>query len=78
MKHNAFGIFDSYDNAHEAVSMLTAKGFSPDDISLLTSDTTRDKVIGVEHATKGPEGAAAGGAAGGVLGAIVAGLAAVA
>jgi hypothetical protein len=52
MKHNAFGIFNSYGNANEAVHMLQAKGFTQENISLLTSDSTRDKVIGLKTPTK--------------------------
>jgi hypothetical protein len=52
-------------------------GFSPDDVSLLMSESTRGREFAIKRSTKAPEGAATGAAIGGVIGAVAAGLAAV-
>jgi hypothetical protein len=71
------GIYDSRAAANEAVDHLVRKGFSPADISVVMTETTRGREFGVKESSKAPEGAAAGAAVGGTLGAIIAGLAAV-
>lgn len=72
------GIFHSRESAELAAEELVKSGFSPDDISILMSDTTQGREFAIKKSTKAPEGAATGAAVGGTLGAIAAGLAAVA
>jgi hypothetical protein len=68
------GIFGTRSAAELAVDQLVNAGFSRDDVSVLMSDATRGREIGINEDTKAPEGAATGAALGGVLGAIAAGL----
>jgi len=70
------GIFTSRARAEQAVDELMRQGFSPEDVSLLMSESTRGREFAVKRSTKAPEGAATGAALGGVLGAVAAGLAA--
>ena len=72
------GLFHSRESAELAAEELVKSGFSPDDISLLLSDTTQGREFAIKKSTKAPEGAATGAALGGTLGAVAAGLAAVA
>ncbi len=72
------GIFTSRTTADLAVNDLVSAGFSPDDVSVLMSETTKGREFGIRETNKAPEGAATGAAIGGALGAIAAGLAAVA
>ncbi|HYM79988.1 MAG TPA: hypothetical protein VEY91_01100 [Candidatus Limnocylindria bacterium] len=71
------GIFKSRIAAEQAADDLKQAGFSPADVSLLMSETTRGREFAVERSTKAPEGAAAGATIGGVIGAIAGGLAAI-
>lgn len=70
------GIFDSDIVADKAVSELLSDGFVRDDISLIMSDQTRDRLFSStdDEANRAAKGAVAGAAVGGTLGAIVAGL----
>lgn len=68
------GIFRSRAASMLAVEDLIRHGYSQDDISLLMSETTRGSEFGVQEATKGPEGLAAGAAIGGAIGALILGL----
>jgi hypothetical protein len=72
------GIFTSRTRAEQAVDELMRAGFSPEDVSLLMSESTRGREFAIKRSTKAPEGAATGAAIGGVIGAVAAGLAAVA
>ena len=72
------GLFHSRESAELAAEELVKSGFSPDDISLLMSDTTQGREFAIKTSTKAPECAATGAAVGGTLGAVAAGLAAVA
>jgi hypothetical protein len=72
------GIFTSRTRAEQAVDELMRTGFSPEDVSLLMSESTRGREFAIKRSTKAPEGAATGAAIGGVIGAVAAGLAAVA
>ena len=71
------GVFHSRAAAESAADELVRSGYSPEDISLMMSDTTRGREFGVKESTKAPEGATTGATLGGVLGAVAAGLAAV-
>lgn len=77
MSNLVTAIFKTRAGAERAADDLVNAGFSPDDISLLMSETTRGREFGIKRATKAPEGATTGAAIGGVLGAVAAGLAAV-
>jgi hypothetical protein len=71
------GVFGSRLSAQQASEDLMKAGFSPDDISVLMSETTQGREFGIQKGTKAPEAAAAGATIGGVLGAIAGGLVAV-
>jgi len=70
------GVFDNNITADRVVSELLAEGFAKEDISLLMSDQTRDKLFSStdDEATRSAKGALTGATIGGALGAIVAGL----
>ncbi len=70
------GVFDSSIAADGAVSSLLDEGFDKDDISLIMSDKTRDRIFSStdDEATRVAKGGLAGAALGGVLGALVAGM----
>jgi len=76
-----FGIYKSVGQAERAVDLLSAKGFSQNDISVLLPDNQSTKEFAHEKNTKAPEGAttgvATGGAVGGTLG-LLAGIGALA
>ena len=63
-----FGMASSEPQAARIATALETSGFSPNDISVLFSDTTRSRDFAHEKNTKAPEGAAAGAGAGGILG----------
>src|SRR5215472_8304002 len=63
-----FGIASSEPQAARIATALENSGFSPNDISVLFSDTTRHRDFAHEKNTKAPEGAAAGAGTGGILG----------
>jgi hypothetical protein len=71
------GLYHSRSSAELATEELMKAGFSPEDISVLMSETTQGREFAIRKSTKAPEGAATGATIGGVLGAIAAGLAAV-
>jgi hypothetical protein len=63
--------------AEAAVREISKWGYTRDDVSILMSDTTRNKEFGLEAGSKAAEGASVGGAVGGAVGAVLAALAAV-
>jgi hypothetical protein len=63
-----FGIYKTVPETEEAVSRLTANGFSSDDISVLLPDSHSTKQFAHEKNTKAPEGTTTGATAGGVVG----------
>jgi hypothetical protein len=65
-----------YTEAERLVAELRGAGFPDEYISVIYPDTTGSYHAGLEHATKAPEGAAAGIAAGGLTGGVVGWLAA--
>ncbi|MER3428806.1 MAG: hypothetical protein C4334_12065 [Pyrinomonas sp.] len=71
------GLFKSRTAAEAAVNMLVEHGYTRDDISVLMSDSTKNKEFAIETGTHAAEGAGIGGAVGGTLGAILAAIAAV-
>jgi hypothetical protein len=67
-KTAVFGIYQSTNQAENAVDRLIAAGFMSDDISVLLPDNKSTKDFAHEKNTKAPEGAAAGVTAGGAIG----------
>src|SRR6185312_2517404 len=63
-----YGIYKSAAQAERAVDILSAKGFSQNDISVLLPDNESTKDFAHEKNTKAPEGATTGVATGGVVG----------
>jgi hypothetical protein len=73
------GIFDSTLAADRAVSAILDEGFNKENISLIMSDKTRDKLFSStdDEGTRVAKGGIMGAALGGTLGALLAGLTAV-
>ncbi|MEP7383058.1 MAG: general stress protein [Gemmatimonadota bacterium] len=67
-QHALVGIYQSRQEASNAVDMLREHGFRNEDISVLLPDNVGTKDFAHEKNTKAPEGAAAGAATGAVLG----------
>jgi hypothetical protein len=63
-----FGIFASSASAEAAVNLLTAAGFSTQDVSILMSGTEESRELAMERNTNAVEDAATGVAVGGVVG----------
>lgn len=70
------GVFDSKFVADNAVSELLNEGFTKDDISLIMSEETHNKLFNItdDEGNRTAKGAVSGAAIGGVLGALIAGL----
>lgn len=62
------GIYQTRQQVENAVDLLQANGFRPEDISALLPDNVGTKDFAHEKNTKAPEGAAAGAATGAVVG----------
>jgi hypothetical protein len=71
------GLFRDRLTAEAAVREISKWGYTRDDVSIMMSDTTRDKEFGIEAGSKAAEGASVGGAIGGAVGAVLAALTAV-
>jgi hypothetical protein len=67
-KTAVFGIYATQTSAEHAIDTLTKSGFPISDVSVLVPETLGSKDMGMEKATKAPEGAAAGASSGAVLG----------
>lgn len=67
-KTSVFGIYKSRDSLEKAVDALTHASFHARDISVLLSENLGGQSMGVEKASKGPEGATTGATSGAVLG----------
>lgn len=63
-----FGIYKMNEDAAKAVDLLREAGFRNTDISVLFSETPGNKDLGLNKATKAPEGAATGAGSGAILG----------
>jgi hypothetical protein len=63
-----FGIYKSAAHAERAVDILSVKGFSQNDISVLLPDNDSTKEFAHEKNTKAPEGATTGVTTGGIVG----------
>jgi len=84
MTINVTGIFNNRSEAETAITELFNAGFDKDDISLIITDSTRDKLISDrvktvegDEGSRAAKGGVAGAVMGGTLGAILAGLTAV-
>ncbi len=77
------GLFNDRDSADRTYSTLRDRGYTDDDINILSSDETRDSWFSdADHAdtelgSKALEGTGVGSAVGGTLGAIIGGIAAI-
>ncbi len=71
------GLFKTRVAAESAVDAIIKRGYTRDDISVLMSDSTKNKEFAVETGTHAADGAGIGGALGGVVGATLAAIAAV-
>jgi hypothetical protein len=78
------GMFHDYDAASDAYRSLRDRGYTEQDIHVVMSDETRERLaesgaetVEIEHGSKAAEGAGTGAALGGTIGGIVGALAAV-
>lgn len=71
------GLFHSPPEAAAAVRLLIKHGFAARDISLIASERSSIKSLGIEDKTRAAEGAAIGAGVGGAIGALAVGLTAV-
>lgn len=67
-KTAAFGIFGTHSATENAIDALTRAGFPISDVSVLVPETLGSRDMGMEKATKAPEGVATGASSGAVLG----------
>lgn len=63
-----FGIYPSQQDAAYAVERLRGAGFRNTDVAILVSQNTGNKDLGLDKATKAPEGAVTGAGSGALLG----------
>ena len=68
---SVFGIYNGRAEAENAIDRLRAEGFRATDISVLLPENLGNKDIGVQGATKAPEGATAGGVSGATIGGVL-------
>jgi hypothetical protein len=66
------GLFKTRVAAEAAVDAIIKRGYTRDDISVLMSDSTKNKEFAVETGTRAADGAGIGGALGGAIGATLA------
>lgn len=78
MSSTLLATYDTSAKANDAIHRLVEQGFQNEQMSLMVSDSAKEKHLAIETGTKAPEGAAGGAVAGGALGAIAAGLTAAA
>jgi hypothetical protein len=71
------GLFKTRVAAEAAVDAIIKRGYTRDEISVLMSDSTKNKEFAVETGTHAADGAGIGGALGGAVGATLAAIAAV-
>ena len=71
------GLFANRVAAEAGVDALIKHGFSREDISVMMSDSTKNKEFAIETGTRVADGAGIGGALGGAVGAVLAAIAAV-
>lgn len=68
---SVFGIYSNRMDVEAAIDRLRGAGFRATDVSVLLPETIGNKDMGVEGATKAPEGAAAGGVSGATIGGVL-------
>ncbi|MEZ5362341.1 MAG: general stress protein [Bryobacterales bacterium] len=68
---SVFGIYANRAQVEKVVDRLRTEGFRSTDISILLPENIGNKDIGVEAASKAPEGATAGRASGAVVGGVL-------
>src|SRR6266481_1185898 len=76
-KNFVTGLFKTRAAAESAVDAILKRGYTRDDISVLMSDSTRNKEFALQARTHAADGAGIGGAVGGAVGAVLAAIAAV-
>lgn len=67
-KQKVVGVFETDEAASRAIEQLISKGYTNEEISVITRSKEDQRAIESETGTKAPEGIAAGAATGGVLG----------
>jgi hypothetical protein len=68
---SVFGIYPNRSGVETAVDRLRAAGFRATDISVLLPENLGNKDMGVEGASKAPEGATVGGVSGATIGGVL-------
>jgi hypothetical protein len=63
-----FGIYKGAQDAADAVQRLRGSGFRNTDVAILVSENAGNKDLGLDKATKAPEGAVTGAGSGAILG----------
>ena len=76
-KNFVTGLFKTRAAAEAAVDAIIKRGYTRDDISVLMSDSTRDKEFAVQTRSHAADGLGIGGAIGGTVGAVLLAIAAV-
>src|SRR5438132_8946638 len=76
-KNFVSGLFKTRAAAEAAVDAIIKRGYTRDDISVLMSDSTRDKEFAVQTRSHAADGLGIGGAIGGTVGAVLLAIAAV-
>jgi hypothetical protein len=76
-KNFVTGLFKTRAAAEAAVDAIIKRGYTRDDISVLMSDSTKDKEFAVQTRSHAADGLGIGGAIGGTVGAVLAAIAAV-
>jgi hypothetical protein len=71
------GLFKTRAAAEAAVDAVIKRGYTRDDVSVLMSDSTKNKEFAVETRSHAADGAGVGGAIGGTVGAVLLAIAAV-
>src|SRR2546425_11794789 len=71
------GLFKTRAAAEAAVDAVIKRGYTRDDISVLMSDSTKNKEFAVQTRSHAADGLGLGGAIGGTVGAVLAAIAAV-
>src|SRR5258708_368940 len=71
------GLFKTRAAAEAAVDAIIKRGYTRDDISVLMSDSTKNKEFAVQTKSHAADGLGIGGAIGGTVGAVLAAIAAV-
>jgi len=68
---SVYALFNTRSHLDDGLTRIRDAGFRAEDISVLLPENLGSKDLGVEKATKSPEGATAGGAAGAVAGGVL-------